>query len=85
MRYYKYVESGYIKGIGIGYGYTEISADEYQEIMQTIRSRPTPPEGKGYRLKEDLNWEEYDKPVIPDTDPELTDWQALNIILGGEA
>ena len=42
-------------------------------------------DGKEYRLKTDLTWEEYDLP--PETEPsdedELSNDEALNIILGG--
>ena len=67
MRYYKNVYDGYILGIGeYGVG-TEISKDEYDEIMAIIRTAPTPPEGYVYMLRDDdLTWELVELP--PDLD-----------------
>lgn len=55
--------------IGTGSGGAEITEDEYNEILSVIRSRPTPPEGYGYRLKTDLTWEQYELPPAPPPDP----------------
>lgn len=85
MRCYKIVESGYIPGIGTGAGGIEITAEEYNEIMAIIRNRPTPPEGYDYRLREDLTWEEYQLPIIDPAEEEISDSEALAIILGGDA
>ena len=57
MRYYKQTSNNYIIAIGTGYGGTEISEAEYNDIMTIIQNRPAD-EGKGYRLKTDLTWEE---------------------------
>ena len=83
-RYYKQTDSMYILAIGVGAGGIEISADEYSEILSVIQNRPTA-EGKGYRLKADLTWEEYDPPTVPEPsdDDEITDTEALQIITGG--
>lgn len=84
MRYNKQTSNNYILAIGTGYGGTEITEAEYNEIMAIIHSRPTA-EGKGYRLKADLTWEEYDLPPEPEPsdEDELSDTEALNILLGG--
>ena len=63
MRYFKNLENGYILAIGTGSGNVEITTEEYAQIMGVIKARPIPPDGKGYRLTESLEWEEYDKPV----------------------
>lgn len=63
---YKTIIDGYIAYIGTSGG-TEITEEEYSTILTTIRNRPTPPEGKGLRLKADLTWEEYD---LPEPEPE---------------
>lgn len=84
MRYYKIIDGDYLVAIGIGTGGEEISEQEYNEIMSVIRSCPNE-EGKGYRLKTDLTWEEYDlspEPEPSDEDEISTD-EALNILLGG--
>ena len=84
MRYWKVTEGGYIVTIGTGgSGAGEITSEEYNEIMAAIRERPTPPDGYGYLLREDLMWELYELPpeeVNPD--PELNDTEAIAIMLG---
>ena len=40
----------------------EITAGKYNEILTLLRNRPTAPEGYGYRLTEDLQWELYELP-----------------------
>ena len=84
MRYNKQTSNNYILAIGTGYGGTEITEAEYNEIMAIIQNRPTA-EGKGYRLKADLTWEEYDLPPVPEPsdDDEISTDEALNILLGG--
>ena len=58
MRYFvQYGKKNHIIAIGTGYGGTEITETEYNEIMAIIQNHPTA-EGKGYRLKADLTWEE---------------------------
>ena len=83
MRYNKQTSNNYILAIGTGYGGTEITEAEYNEIMAIIQNRPIA-EGKGYRLKADLTWEEYDlPPVVVSDDDELSAEEALDILLGG--
>lgn len=84
MRYNKQTSNNYILAIGTGYGGTEISEAEYNDIMAIIQSCPKV-EGKGYRLKTDLTWEAYDLPPEPEPsdEDELSDAEALNILLGG--
>ena len=83
-RYYKQTDRMYILAVGVGVGGIEISADEYSEILSVIQNRPTA-EGKGYRLKADLTWEEYDLPPVPEPsdDDEISNDEAINILLGG--
>ena len=83
-RYYKQTDNMYILAVGVGVGGIEISADEYSEILSVIQNRPTA-EGKGYRLKADLTWEEYDLPPVPapSDDDEISNDEAINILLGG--
>ena len=85
-RYYKQTDSMYILAVGVGVGDIEISADEYSEILSVIQNRPTA-EGKGYRLKADLTWEEYNLPPVPEPsdDDEISNDEAINILLGGAA
>ena len=84
MRFYKQISNNYITVIGTGAGGTEITETEYNDIIEIIQNRPSA-DGKGYRLKTDLTWEEYDLPPEPEPsdEDELSDTQALNILLGG--
>lgn len=64
----------------------EITAGKYTEILTLLRNRPTAPEGYGYRLTEDLQWELYELPHTEvEKDPELSDSEALEIIVNGGA
>ena len=84
MRYYKILQDGYIISIGKGSGGEDLTESEYTQILNSIRNKPTSPDGHGYRLKSDLTWERLELPVAPeDADPDLTDSEALAIILGG--
>ena len=66
MNITKLVKNGYIVGLGVNSGGTEISDNEYAEINHIIRNRPDAPKGYAYRLRDDLSWEIY---AIPE--PEL--------------
>ena len=83
MKYNKQVSNSYISAIGTGPGGVDITEDEYNTIMDVIRNSPAA-EGKGYRLKTDLAWEEYDLPPEPEPsdEDELSDTEALNVIMG---
>lgn len=85
MRYYKQLSGDYVIAAGAGPGGAEISETEYNDILAIIRSCPTPPDGKGYRLKTNLAWEEYDLPPEPEPsdEDELSEAEALDILLGG--
>ena len=83
MKYYKFLSGEYIMGISKGGGYgIEITESEYNEILSAIQNRPAPESGYGFRLKTDLTYERYEMP--PAEPEELTDKEALDIILGGE-
>lgn len=79
----KVIENGYIIAVGANLIGTEITEEEYNEILSAVALRPHS-EGKGYRLKEDLTWEEYDLPV-PSEDDDISDEEALAIIMGDES
>lgn len=65
---------------------TEITPEQYNEIMDMLRNRPTAPDGYGYRLTESLEWELYELPLVEvEEDPELSDSEALDIIVNGGA
>ena len=83
MRYYKTIENGYITAIGTGGGGTEITEQEYNQILAAIQQKPPRTATTDFRLKTDLTWEEYERidPVEPE---ELEPEEAMNILLGRE-
>ena len=68
MKYYKRTENGYILAIGTNMGGTEITEEEYDEILAVLQTKPQDTETVGYRLKEDLTWEQYQKEPQPEPD-----------------
>lgn len=80
--YFENTEGEYIISISTGTGGEEIDKEEYDNIISVIRNRPTAEAGYDYRLKTDLTWELVALPPEED-DPELSDTEALDIILGG--
>lgn len=81
MRYYKKISNGYILAIGTGYGGEEITKEEYDSIMAILKAVEHSHD-KGYRLKTDQTWEEYELPEVEETE-EISDTEALEILLGG--
>lgn len=64
-------------------GHIEITEAQYNAYVEAIRNFDlAAPEGQYYRLEEDCTWKLYDIPE-PVTDPEITDTEALAILLGG--
>ena len=81
MRYGKIVIDGYICAVIIGGG-MEIAEGEYNAILAKVQSIPTAPDGYEYRLRSaDLEWVPVELPTEPEA--ELTDEEAMNILLGG--
>lgn len=72
MRYYKHIENDYVLYIGTGPGGEEITAEEYENILTIIKSRPAAEVGYGYRLKTDLTWELYELPPVEEVEQEAT-------------
>ena len=70
VRYYKYVNDGYIIMVGVGAGFTAITEKEYQTIIDAIHKKPADNEKIGYRLKEDLTYEEYEIPEMEEENDE---------------
>ena len=83
MRYYKMIIDGYLVAVGSGSGGTEIEEAEYNNLLEIIHNKPIAESGYDYRLREDLEWELYELPIIPTEDDEISDTEALNIITGG--
>lgn len=65
--FYKYTNDKYIIGVGIGAGGEEITEQEYNAILDTIKNRPEAPEGYSYRLTTSLEWELCEAPKIEST------------------
>ena len=84
MKYFKNTEDNYVTAISTGAGMEEITQEEYYQILSVIHSAPTAETGYRYKLKVDLTWERVDAPP-EETDPEISDEEALSIILGGDA
>lgn len=81
--YAKMVEDGYIVAVGTGIVGTEITEEEYTEIMTAIGNSPTAPNGYEYKLRADnLEWKLVELPPQPEPDPDPE--EALSILLGGE-
>ena len=82
MRYYKVETDGLIQVVGIGQGGKEITKIEYDRIIALVGNCSDAPKGFSYRLKDDLTWELVE--LAPeDMDPDVSDSEALAIILGG--
>ena len=84
MSFFKIIDNGYILSIGQTNRANEheITEDEYNAILDLIRSKPPATETTDYRLREDLTWEPYEIDP-PDPDPEIDDTELLDILMGG--
>lgn len=61
----------------------EISAEQYNEIFAMLRNIPAAPEGFGYRLTKELEWELYALPPVEETEPTEEEYaEAGKILLG---
>lgn len=69
MRYYIVYDGNYILGIyKARSGTHEISREDYEKIFAILQNAPEAEPGKGWRLRMDLTWEEYELP--PEPEPE---------------
>ena len=57
MKYFKNIENGYITSISTMHGQTEITKEEYDNILKLIKTMPQADYGYAHRLKEDLSFE----------------------------
>lgn len=55
--FYKSVNNGYIEHVGFGYGFPEMTEEEYQAAREKLLNAPEVEEGQEARLREDLTWE----------------------------
>ena len=84
MRFYKIIDNEYIPMIGIGNGGVEIAEEEYNDILAVILAKPQATETTDYRLRTDLTWESFDITPIDPEDEEITEDEALSILMGEE-
>lgn len=82
MKYFRNIQDNYIAALSTGSGGEEITQVEYEHILSLVRSCPKADTGYQYRLRTDLTWELVELPP-EDTDPEISESEALDIILGG--
>jgi hypothetical protein len=78
--YYKIITDGYIIVVGTGNGGISITKEEYDFLISHIHNRPEAEEGYGYRLKEDLTWELYELPIVPEE--EISSDELMTMIEG---
>ena len=55
--YYKEVSDGIIHSVGFGYGFPEMTEEEYQAAREKLLNAPETEEAQEARLREDLTWE----------------------------
>lgn len=70
-----YRNNGYI----IGFSNSD-NTDEENSISEALKNAPTPPQGYGCRLKEDLTWELFELPTSTETDNEATEADYINAL-----
>lgn len=58
------IENGYIVSLVKGVVNGNISENDYNNVLEIIKNKPTANDGFDYRLKEDLTWELYELPKI---------------------
>lgn len=80
MKYIIVKQNGYIVSVGTGNSGTEISEEKYNEILFVIHNKPKGTTTTDYRLREDLTWEEYEIPPIPEPEPDAN--EIVDILTG---
>lgn len=74
-------EDGYIHGVVKGVNSANCTEEEYNHVRGIIESAPTAPDGFYYQLKENLEWELCEMPIIEEEAVE-TDYQSALEDLG---
>ena len=81
IKYFKTVENGYIPCLEAGSaGDIEITQEEYENILNIIRSQPIPEVGYIYRLREDLTWELCETEIIDENEEEISHEEFMTMI-----
>lgn len=79
-KYFKNIDDEYITYIGIGCGSTEITQEEYENILSIIHNRPIPEDGYDYKLRTNLTWELIEVDVIPEDETEISNEEFMNMV-----
>ena len=82
MRYYK-TEVAYFASPREVLVAEEITREQYEAFLAAVSQKPEVPEGHGCRLTDSLEWEVYPLPDMGEPDPDLSDGEILDILLGG--
>lgn len=79
MYYRVNIEDGYIHGVveGVNEDNANITKEEYTKIKETIKNTPKAPDGFYYRLKDNLEWELCELPVVEEIADEADYQEAL--------
>lgn len=81
--FYKNISGDYITSVSTMYGDAPIVEEEYNAILTAAQEAPEAPSGYVYMLKDiSLEWELVEMPPVPE--PALSDFEVLEILLGGE-
>lgn len=85
MKYYKNIDEDYLQSVSIGTGQIEVTQEEFENLLSVIRAKPMDIGRKIWRLSVNLTWELHELPPEPEPsdNDELTDAEALDILLGG--
>lgn len=70
--YQKIIENRYIVSIVSGVSNGNITEAEYNSLLVIISNKPFAGGGYDYRLKDDLEWELYELPVVEEEHPAYT-------------
>lgn len=72
MKYFKNLSNGYIESLSTGCGDVSISEEEFNQILYVVLNH-NQEDGKSYRLREDLTWEESEWPAAESETAGLSD------------
>ena len=69
------IQDGYIASVvaGVSAKNSNATEAEYLAVKSLLQNAPTVPDGFGYRLREDLEWELYELPEMTDIPEEATE------------
>lgn len=83
MEYKKIEKDGYILGLALVPKNGNITEEEYHKLTDMFHNMPTASDGYRYRLTAGLEWELSEIPVNDPAEEEISEAEALAILLGG--